>query len=303
LNFIKDFKGKPMNEESRFDLITDGRSVLTGNVAKVKVLRELSEKVLKKPGASVLDVGCVGPQPLGFWEPLLARPEANFKLSGIDVNGIEKAEEVVRQRGWSQSVQLRQGSGYDLSRLYAAESFDFVVATQVLEHVARLSLFLSEVATVLKPGGEAFFTLDSAHWQSRFALQDPLRLAKNLVKKGLGTLGNERHYDLPWFDREIVKGCAQVGLEVVDCRYFNLPALKWVHNQLLPEHQRNAFMRLWLELEEFINEDATVRNKVKHLFLVIYLHVRKAEVRLGDRSEARGAVISQNDSLGGGGAV
>lgn len=265
--------------------------VLTGNVAKVKVLQKLHDHIANAAEVEILDIGCTGPQPLAFWEPLLIRTDARFRLTGIDVDGIEKAREMVARRGWTPSVTLLQGSGYDLENLFPAHSFDIVVATQVLEHVARIIPFIRQIETVLKTGGEAFFTLDSGHWQPRFDIQAPVRLAKNIVKKSLGSLGNERHYDLPWLDREIIGACNEVGLEVVDCRYFNLPPLKWIHNHLMPAEKKNAFMRLWLELEEFINDDAAVRDKVKNYFLVIYLQVRKASTR--SRSLSRGDAVSQ----------
>lgn len=273
--------------------------VLTGNVAKVKVLEKLHEHIAKASGIEILDIGCVGPLPLAFWEPLLARTDARFRLTGIDVDGIENGREMVARRGWTPSVTLLQGSGYDLESLFTADSFDIVVATQVLEHVARIIPFMRQIETVLKAGGEAFFTLDSAHWQPRFDIQDPLRLAKNIVKKSLGSLGNERHYDLPWLDREIIGACNEVGLEVVDCRYFNLPPLKWIHNHLMPAEKKNAFMRLWLELEEFVNDDAAVRDKVKNYFLGIYLQVRKGSIRSTSLSKARGDAVSQDSLIAG----
>ena len=273
--------------------------VLTGNVAKVRVLEKLHEHIAKASGIEILDIGCVGPQPLAFWEPLLVRTDARFRLTGIDVDGIENGREMVARRGWTPSVTLLQGSGYDLENLFTADSFDIVVATQVLEHVARIIPFMRQIETVLKAGGEAFFTLDSAHWQPRFDIQDPLRLAKNIVKKSLGSLGNERHYDLPWLDREIIGACNEVGLEVVDCRYFNLPPLKWIHNHLMPAEKKNSFMRLWLELEEFVNDDAAVRDKVKNYFLGIYLQVRKDSMRSTSLSKARGDAVSQDSLIAG----
>lgn len=272
--------------------IFNSNSVLTGNVAKVKVLEKLYDHIMRSPESEVLDIGCVGPQPLAFWEPLLSRTDTRFRLTGIDVDGIDKAREVVAQRGWTSSVSLRQGSGYDLENLFARNSFDIVVATQVLEHVARIAPFMQQVESVLRADGEAFFTLDSGHWQPRFAFQDPVRLAKNLVKKSLGSLGNERHYDLPWLDQEIIRACGAVGLEVIDRRYFNLAPLKWIHNHLMPAEKKNSFMRLWLELEEFINDELAVRDQVKHLFLVIYMHVRKKLNRSGGIWDGRGEVLT-----------
>ena len=285
-----------MSKKPSSEIFADS-CVLTGNVAKVKVLEKLHDHIANASGVEILDIGCIGPQPLAFWEPLLIRTDARFRLTGIDVDGIEKAREMVARRGWTSSVTLLQGTGYDLENLFKAHSFDIVVATQVLEHVARIIPFMRQIETVLKPGGEAFFTLDSGHWQPRFGIQDPVRLAKNIVKKSLGSLGNERHYDLPWLDREVIGACNEAGLEVVDCRYFNLPPLKWIHNHLMPAEKKNAFMRLWLELEEFINDDAAVRDKVKNYFLVIYLQVRKGSTRSTSLSNARGDAVSQSSLI------
>jgi 2-polyprenyl-3-methyl-5-hydroxy-6-metoxy-1,4-benzoquinol methylase len=285
-----------MSKKSWSEIFADS-GVLTGNVAKVKVLEKLHNHIADASELEILDIGCIGPQPLEFWEPLLIRTDARFRLTGIDVDGIEKAREMVARRGWTPSVTLLQGSGYDLENLFPAHSFDIVVATQVLEHVARIIPFMRQIETVLKAGGEAFFTLDSGHWQPRFDIQDPVRLAKNFVKKSLGSLGNERHYDLPWLDREIIGACNEVGLEVVDCRYFNLPPLKWIHNHLMPTEKKNAFMRLWLELEEFINDDAAVRDKVKNYFLVIYLQVRKGSTRSTSLSNAKADAVSQGSLI------
>jgi 2-polyprenyl-3-methyl-5-hydroxy-6-metoxy-1,4-benzoquinol methylase len=257
------------------------------------VLEKLHDHIANTPEVEILDIGCIGPQPLAFWEPLLSRTDARFRLTGIDVDGIEKAREMVARRGWTPSVTLLQGSGYDLENLFKPHSFDLVVATQVLEHVARIIPFMRQIQTILKAGGEAFFTLDSGHWQPRFDVQAPVRLAKNIVKKSLGSLGNERHYDLPWLDREVIAACNEVGLEVVDCRYYNLPPLKWIHNHLMPAEKKNAFIRLWLELEEFINDDAAVRDKVKNYFLVIYLQVRKGSTRSTSLANPKADAVSQ----------
>jgi len=82
-------------------------------------------------------------------------------------------------------------------------------------------------------------------------------------------------------------------LEVVDCRYYNLPPLKWIHNHLMPAEKKNAFIRLWLELEEFINDDAAVRDKVKNYFLVIYLQVRKGSTRSTSLANPKADAVSQ----------
>lgn len=257
------------------DLLS-GPWMVTGNVAKVKVLHELQRHLASSKAASILDVGIVGLQPLEFWEPLLECYASQFHLTGVDVRGIDQAQRLVDQHGWKEHVTLHQGSGYALDKLLTPASFDLVVATQVLEHVARLSLFLQQVAAVMKPGAEAFFTIDSAHFLSRYDPRQPLRLVKNLLKKGLSLVGHEAHYDLPWRDAEAIGACEAAGLTLVDCRYYNLHPLKFLHNHLVPSAHKNAFMRLWFDLEERLNALPEVRPALKPLCMALYLHVRRA---------------------------
>jgi 2-polyprenyl-3-methyl-5-hydroxy-6-metoxy-1,4-benzoquinol methylase len=249
--------------------------IVTGNVAKVKVLHELQRLIANGAAASILDIGIVGPQPLEFWQPLLESYPAQFHLTGVDVWGIENARQVVEQRGWTEQVTLHQGSGYALDKIFTPETFDLVVATQVLEHVARLPLFIQQVATVMRNGAEGFFTIDSAHYQSRFDWRFPVRLVKNLAKKGLSVLGHEKHYDLPWMDHEIVRTCERAGLKIIECCYYNLNPIKFIHNHVIPRDRKNTFMRLWFDLEEFLNDDVTIANQIKHLCMALYIHVAK----------------------------
>jgi SAM-dependent methyltransferase len=263
-----------MSRECWSEIYT-GPWIVTGNVAKVKVLYELQHMISNRSAPSILDVGCIGLQPLAFWEPLLVNFGSHFHLTGVDIQGIEKAQDIVVQRGWKDWVTLRHGSGYNLINIFEPQSFNVVIATQVLEHVARPFEFMHQVAEVLCCGGEGYFTVDSAHWQPRFDRREPIRMVKNLIKKGLSLLGNERHYDLPWFDHEVSEACKHAGLEVVESRYYNLTPIKFIHNHIVPLERKNAFMHLWFELEEFLNEEEMVREKIKHFFLGLYLHVRK----------------------------
>lgn len=252
--------------------IFSGPWIITGNTAKVKVLLELAARLNDRSRfLRILDIGCAGPQPLQFWEPIL-QTYNNLKLVGIDVQGIETAKEVVRKHDWKH-VRLRQGSGYHLTRLFPTDSFDVVVATQLLEHIARPLQFLQEVVAVLRPNGELFLTLDSAHWKSRFALHHPRRLIKNVVKKALALAGNERHYDLPWYDSEVINFVQKAGLHVIDCRYYNLHPLKSFHNHVVPLEKKNEFMKCWFDLEELLN--GFVDQDKKRFFMGLYFHAAR----------------------------
>jgi SAM-dependent methyltransferase len=252
----------------------DGTWVVTGNVAKARAIEELHHLLDAHPDADVIDVGVVGMRPLEFWEPLLLT-HPSLRVTGVDVADIERARVVADQRGWGDRVSLLHGSGYALAELFPPASFNVLVATQVLEHVSRLPLFMRQVGAVLRSGGQAFFTVDSAHFRSRFDPRYPLRLAKNLVKKGLSFVGDERHYDLPWLDREVASAAERAGLEVQVCNYYNLAPLKLIHNRLVPTEDKNAVLRRWLELEEALNESERVRLAARHMFSALYFQVTK----------------------------
>lgn len=272
-----------METEAPTDLFA-GPSTLTGNTGKVRVLHDVAKLISAEPELRVLDVGCVGgytaEEPLSLWHPLL-RTHPSFSLTGVDVDGIERAESALRSRGWHDRVSLHRGSGYELAELFPPDSFDAALALQVLEHVARIDRFIAQLAVVLRPGGSAFFTIDSAHWRSRYDRREPVRMVKNVVKKSLSLLGREHRfrYDLPWYDHEVASAARNAGLEVVETRYYNQEALKRLHNHLVPAEQRNDLMRRWYELEEFLNDDRETRERSRHLFQVLYVHLRKPPSR------------------------
>lgn len=255
----------------KWEELFDGAWQVTGNAAKVQALH-----VLRQLGSTgkirVIDIGVVGPDPLDFWTPLMAA--GGFDVTGVDVAGVDRAKQVAQERGWTDSVRLVQGSGYELDRLFEPESFDIAVATQVLEHVAKIDHFMHQVNRVLRPGGHALFTFDSAHWLPRFSIAEPRRFLKNAVKKSLALLGRERHYDLPWTAEEAVEAAYGAGLEPVEVRYHNLHPLKYLHNHVVPPSHKNDFMREWFALEALLNATGAATASRKS-FLGVYLHARK----------------------------
>lgn len=257
------------------DFPFDSSYLVAGNMAKVAVQQSLSERLERGRNLSVLDVGCIGLQPLDFWKPLLSRFD-NLELTGIDVQGIKKGQAVVDEMGWT-AVKLLRGSGYDLNKLFEEDSFDIVVATQVLEHMAQPLLFFRGVEYVLRSGGEVFISLDSAHFSPRFSTRRLYRLLKNVVKRILAIFGNERYYDLPWFDHEVRELAQSSNLEVMSVKYFNIHPLKFLHNHVIPEEQKNLVAWHWFELERLLNEKVDTLEASKHLFLGLYFHLKKVK--------------------------
>lgn len=264
--------------------LLSGPRPVTGNTAKVKVLCELMDRIAARRAPPViLDVGCIGLQPLELWDPVL-RMFPTVQLVGVDVAGIDRARRVVRERGWTQ-VTLHESSGYALERLFAAATFDLIVATQVLEHMAQPVRFLRQAARVVRPGGEVFLTVDSAHWLPRFTVRRPLRLVKNVGKRVLARLGRERHYDLPWGDREIEAFARAARLEVAAIRYYNVHPMKFIHNHLVPPALQNAFLQLWFGQEELLNDQLRVDARLKRLCMDLYVHLRRPAADSQDAPE------------------
>jgi len=54
-----------------------------------------------------------------------------------------------------------------------------------------------------------------------------------------------------------------------------LHPIKFIHNHVVPNDRKNAFLKLWFDLEEFLNEIDMVSGCIKHLFMGLYIHVSK----------------------------
>jgi SAM-dependent methyltransferase len=87
----------------------------------------------------ILDIGC------GFGETL-----AYHEARGCEAHGIDADENVLRV---AERYGLNARAGLFHSKDYDPESFDYVTADQVIEHVTSPREFLSGVAAVLRPGG------------------------------------------------------------------------------------------------------------------------------------------------------
>lgn len=96
-------------------------------------------------GLRLLDIGCGG----GLVSEPLAR--LGFAVTGIDAG----AETVAAARAHAEAtgtvIDYRQAAAEDLAA--AGESFDAVLALEVVEHVADAKLFLASAARLVRPGG------------------------------------------------------------------------------------------------------------------------------------------------------
>lgn len=250
------------------------RYLSSGNLAKDYVLKQLVRLLETDPHPRILDVGCVGLQPLQFWFEILQLHGEKFSLHGIDVDGIEKAVEIARQNDWG-NVHLQKGSAYTLSRQFGENSFHILVATQVLEHLAQWKQFLQESYRVVKPGGHLFLTLDSAHYEKPYPPDHPAKLFKNIIKKILSALGQEKHYEIPLYDRELEGAFQTTGFKILEKRYYNIHPLKEIQNHKIEVETRRQFAEKWASLEDWLNDQGCAQRGLQHYFMDLYYHLQK----------------------------
>jgi SAM-dependent methyltransferase len=103
-------------------------------------------------GKVVLDVGCNN----GYGTKEISRHAA--ATVGVDVSA--QAIEEARRRYAADGIDFRVFDGAKLP--FEDEHFDLVASFQVIEHIAEVDPYLSEIHRVLKPGGVAVFTTPNA---------------------------------------------------------------------------------------------------------------------------------------------
>jgi len=102
-------------------------------------------------GRSVVDIGCGG--------GILAESMA---AAGADVTGIDMAESPLAVARLHQvesgiDVDYRQSTAEELAATNAGQ-YDIVTCLEMLEHVPSPAQIISSVHTLLRPGGQAFFS-------------------------------------------------------------------------------------------------------------------------------------------------
>jgi 2-polyprenyl-6-hydroxyphenyl methylase/3-demethylubiquinone-9 3-methyltransferase len=112
-----------------------------------------------RPGSRVLDVGSGG----GFVAFALAD-------AGHEVFGLDASAAAIQAADRTGAGSFVIGKGERLP--FAASSFDAVVCSEVLEHVAKPAQVVSEIARVLRPGGRLVFSLPNRTHVSRLVLID-----------------------------------------------------------------------------------------------------------------------------------
>ncbi|MFM2129204.1 MAG: hypothetical protein RL477_750 [Pseudomonadota bacterium] len=130
-----------------------------------------------KGAGRLLDVGCNE-----------GRGLEQFRRNGFDAEGQEinhKAADMARARGFAVATE-------PLSRLRADHAFDVVVLSNVLEHASDPRAMLTDVARLLRRGGEVWITLPNARsvWRGVFGRQwINWHVPYHITHFDIGTLG------------------------------------------------------------------------------------------------------------------
>jgi len=112
------------------------------------------------PDGHLLDLGCHD----GTWSEELARSSRARRIDGVEI--VPEAADLAEQRGIRVS---RLDLNYPLDSL-ASNTYDVIHANQVIEHVASVDTFVSEVHRLLKPGGYAVISTENgSSWHNVFA--------------------------------------------------------------------------------------------------------------------------------------
>lgn len=114
------------------------------------------------PGTRVLDLGC------GGGRHAYACARAGARVVALDADAASLGEVLGLLGAMGEAGELPSGAagaavGADGARLpFGDESFDVVIAAEVLEHVADDAAVLAELARVLRPGGVVALTVPRA---------------------------------------------------------------------------------------------------------------------------------------------
>ena len=192
-----EFTHEPMDDYYRHPLI--------GIPSRIRI-KKIFEELGNLHGKKLLDVGCEA----GYITIQLAQ-------KGTQVTAIDLIEEPIKQlrrflKGRPLKINLRVADATNLP--FANNSFDIILATEVIEHITHLDRFVTGAARVLKPGGRLLITFPNENLRQKLypivslfgikaELENQVTLNNFRSEKILKLFAQKftliKFYRLPWF--------------------------------------------------------------------------------------------------------
>lgn len=171
-----------------------------------------TEQAVLCKGKKVLDIGCLG----NIEESLCVQFLEHCKLAEVCI-GIDNNKLLHRK---AKRLDLNNIVLVDIARekevrkfLLRYGSFDVILATEIIEHIADLAGFLRNVGLLLEKTGRLIVTTPNCF---------SLRWYKHLLKKNLSTIVNPEH--VCWFDSITLRALfTQAGYKVYRLSAFGEP--------------------------------------------------------------------------------
>jgi SAM-dependent methyltransferase len=262
---------------------------LGGNTGKIRLSLDLAALAARGRRLRVLDVGCVGPAPLNLWEPFVPLVR-QLDLVGVDVCGLERAEERARQLRLS--IELHDASVHALTQRFGFEAFDVVVSTQVLEHVRDWEGGMSQMRDVLRAGGTLFLTCDSSHFRRTLAGRTRLRGKRiyAVLRERVDFLGRvgDRLFSGEWEQGRTIQELREVA-ERLDLKVERLSPYALGDVKRAQRHAGSRTRQLWLALEEELASESSVPLDPA-LFTILYLRATRLRGRLSNTRDHASSV-------------
>jgi len=205
------------------------------------IFNKISDKKPKK----ILDVGCGR----GFY--VFGCSLFNFikEIHGLDNN--DEYLKIAKRNCVDKRIKLRKGNAYSLP--YPDKYFDFIICSEVLEHLKNDNKGLQELHRVLKPKGTLIITVPNKNFPF---LWDPLnwllmKVFKTHINKDIWWLAgiwadHERLYD----EKDIINKVNENGFKILDsqriinfCWPFSHFLLYGIGKNLVERLKFNSFNR------------------------------------------------------------
>jgi SAM-dependent methyltransferase len=239
--------------------VTTTKLYWLGNAAKAKCIGEILRTVCHHPAGDILvfDYGCGNG---GDWPSILA-DYPSIHLIGYDpsVEMIRAAR--TRLKGFN--AKLLTGDELDVQQFKA----HFIVSFSVLEHVYHRKTYLQTAKKHLRDDGTFYLNYDDGHFRNCLDLSRPeiwLQQIRgwlhNVLAYPLARLGIKSNFQARVERLAIDQLIAALGFRVVDVYYSNLTNFKRLY-RTLPDDRCEAFMRLWMSIEDELNSRFLVESK------------------------------------------